>query len=131
MKKEHALKQVVKEVARRKRRRERGRTGESAFGVPFRRFSSFSFSLTLCNPHQSCTSSDYVVIGLSYEPCDAVLQIHLQFSIVSPSFRSEGACNRAQELPRNPVLLEAVVNNPRHRCENLFHLLYPPSKHYI
>ena len=57
--------------------RERGRTGESAFGVPFRRFSSFSFFLPLQKPPaKSCSlSSDYVVIGLFYEPCDAVLSI--------------------------------------------------------
>lgn len=48
-----------------------GKAAIGSFGVPFRRrcFSS------LLSPRQQNHSSDYVVIGLFIEPCDALIQI--------------------------------------------------------
>lgn len=69
--------------------------------VPFRRFSPSL--LLLCKPPPVSPSSQYyVVIGLSFEPCDALLQIKLRFSPLPSSLSTpRSSQSRVPELPRN------------------------------
>ena len=78
--------------------------------VPFRRFSPSLTLLSFCQkPHPrpiSPSSIDYVVIGLSFEPCDALLQINLRFTplLPSPSPTPPKLSIARPELARNSVL---------------------------
>lgn len=94
-------------------RRERGTSSRTADGflesVLFRRFSPSLALLSLCQKPRpapiSPTFIDYVVIGLSFEPCDALLQINLRFPPLpsSPSTPRSSQIARP-ELARSPVL---------------------------
>lgn len=103
-----------------KGRRERGTSSRTVRwvsclleSVPFRRFSPSLTLLSFCQkPHPrpiSSSSIDYVVIGLSFEPCDALLQINLRFATLLPSPSTPEALNRASRARSQPGSL--LTNN--------------------
>ena len=82
--------------------------------------SSLSFSLS-ATPAKSCSSSsDYVVIGLFYEPCDAVLSnlfYNPQLYCPPPSQKELTTCAQESSLAI-PVLLEALPKTTKPPCKS-------------